>query len=317
MALLPETAVAEGDCRLYCQSAEVMAQLADGSVALTVTSPPYWNAIDYDIHARHQRQRDYRQRRYGCGFEAEGDAGYQGWLDWAARVFSEVFRATKPGGFCAVVIGTILQDGVHYPAPFDLLGRLQQAGWLFHQDIIWNKVTAGVRRAGVAIQQPYPGYYYPNIMTEYILLLRKPGEAIFRQRNGGREASRYQIDDLFKRDIANNIWHIAPVPPGIIDHPCPFPEEIPARLIRLYSWHGEMVLDPFLGSGQTAKVALQLGRRAVGYDIIQRYIDTAAKRLQEPSRIRNLQLVPRMEKIACSPVDGLHGPKMNAELPEK
>ena len=97
---------------------------------------------------------------------------------------------------------------------------LRDIGWEFHQDIIWNKVTGGVKRAGLFIQRPQAGYYYPNIMTEYILVFRKPGEF----RRGKKQA--LDIDDLFKRDIANNIWHIAPIPPRTIDHPCPFPEEL-------------------------------------------------------------------------------------------
>ncbi len=65
-------------------------------------------------------------------------------------------------------------------------------------------------------------------------------------------------------DIANNVWHIAPVPPDVIDHPCPFPEEIPDRLIQLYSYADDVVLDPFAGSGQTLKVAKQLKRQVRG-----------------------------------------------------
>ena len=134
-------------------------------------------------------------------------------------------------------------------------------------------------------------------MTEYILLFRKPGEKIYRQVNGNREASRFEIDDVFKMDVANNIWHIAPVPPRTIDHPCPFPEEIPYRLIQLYSYQGDVVLDPFVGSGQTTKVAVELGRNAVGYDTKQEYLDYARTRLEEPLKVRPKQLIARFEKI--------------------
>ena len=113
--------------------------------------------------------------------------------------------------------------------------------------------------------------------------------------------SAYPIDDLFKRDVANNIWHIAPVPPGMIDHPCPFPEEILDRLIKLYSYKNDTVLDPFLGSGQTAKVALALGRNCVGYDVEKSYVSLAEQRIREPSRIRKQQLVPRFAKVSVDP----------------
>ena len=72
---------------------------------------------------------------------AEGFDDYDGYLDLMQRIFGEVLRITKPGGFCAVVIGTVLMKGTHVPVPFDIVARLVQAGWLFHQDIIWHKTT--------------------------------------------------------------------------------------------------------------------------------------------------------------------------------
>ena len=82
-------------------------------------------------------------------------------------------------------------------------------------------------------------------------------------------AAAYLINDLFTKEIANNIWHIAPVPPDYIDHPAPFPEEISYRLITMYSYPGELVLDPF-----------------AGYEVIQKYVDLANSRLHEPLKVR-------------------------------
>ena len=161
---------------LRAKSSETMAELEDESVTLTVTSPPYWNAIDYDRHAE-DPGRSYRTRGYSNGF-----ADYESYLDWVTGIFSETLRKTRPGGFLAVVVGAVLLNGASYPVPFDLVGRLTEAGWLFHQDIVWHKTTAGVKRAGVFIQRPYPGYYHPNIMTEYILVFRKPGWPIYKDR---------------------------------------------------------------------------------------------------------------------------------------
>jgi site-specific DNA-methyltransferase (adenine-specific) len=212
---------------------------------------------------------------------------------------------TRPGGFCAIVIGTVLLNGRHFPVPFDLIARLTRSGWQFHQDIIWHKCTAGVKRAGVTIQKPYPGYYYPNIMTEYILILRKPGDPIYRHHTDeDKTGSAYPINRLFTLDIANNIWHIAPVPPDLIDHPCPFPEEIPHRLIQLYSYRGELVLDPFVGSGQTTKVARHLGRKFAGYDTIEKYVQLAEARLKEDLHIRAQQLVAVFDKIDKDELSG-------------
>jgi len=281
--------------------------LADGCVALTVTSPPYWNAIDYDTHATDKKQH-YRTRSYSTGY-----SGYTDYLDWLEKILAgDVWRVTKPGGFCAIVIGTVLLNSVHYPVPFDLILRLTRNGWEFHQDIIWHKCTAGVKRAGVTIQKPYPGYFYPNIMTEYILVFRKPGSPIYKARSQQEKANaRFPINRLFTMDIANNIWHIAPVPPDLLDHPCPFPEEIPCRLITMFSYPGDLILDPFVGSGQTTKVAHCLGRSFVGYDIIAKYVQLAMKRLNEPLSIRPQQLTAVFEKVGLDepiqPSDGASG----------
>ncbi len=135
-------------------------------------------------------------------------------------------------------------------------------------------------------------------MNEYILIFRKPGPKIFTDRSSEEKAgSNFPINRVFTLDIANNIWHIAPVPPGFIQHPSPFPEEIPYRLIRLYSYLSEVVLDPFVGSGQTLKVARALGRKFVGYEILSKYIDLATDRLNEPLAIRSQQLVAVFNKI--------------------
>ncbi len=285
--------------QIYNHSCEHMTELGDNTVALTVTSPPYWNAIDYDIHATDKSQH-YRTRAYANGY-----AEYSDYLDWLERIFGEVFRVTKPGGFCAIIIGTVLLDGKHYPVPFDLTTRLTRRGWEFHQDIIWHKCTAGVKRAGVTIQKPYPGYYYPNIMTEYILIFRKPGDPIYKERNASEKTSAaFPINRLFTMDTANNIWHIAPVPPDLLDHPCPFPEEIPYRLITMYSYPGELILDPFVGSGQTTKVARWLGREFVGFEVIEKYVQLSMRRLREPLSIRPKQLIAVFEKIGLDDPSG-------------
>ncbi|MDP2857096.1 MAG: site-specific DNA-methyltransferase [Bacillota bacterium] len=277
---------------VFCKSCERMDDLPDGSVALTVTSPPYWNAVDYDRHADDPGA-EYRTRRYSLGFEA-----YHEYLEWFLRISREVFRATKPGGFYTLVVGTVLLDGAHYPVPFHITSRLGGLGWEFHQDIVWHKVTGGVKRAGVFIQKPYPGYYYPNVMTEYILVFRKPGPPIYSARpEADLQGARTPTLRLYTNEIANNVWHIPPIPPGHLSHPCPFPEEIPLRLITLYSYPGDLVLDPFCGSGQTLKVAAALGRHFVGYEINEKYVRYAKSRLAEPLSIRAQQLIAVFEKI--------------------
>ena len=274
------------DYRFFCKSSLDLSDCADESIHLTATSPPYWNSIDYDLHSRNGNAVWHRQRNY----QALGET-FTEYLDQIEQAFAEVLRVTCEGGFCAIVVGTILHERKHYAAPMHITDRLVKIGWEFHQDIVWNKVTGGVKRAGVFIKYPRFGYFYPNIMTEYILVFRKPGE----QRRG--TINEVPIDELYKRDIANNIWHIAPVPPKSIEHPCPFPEELVRRLILLYSQQGDWVLDPFLGSGQTALAALRLNRGCIGYDIEQTYIDLAIQRILQPPSSRKFNLIPRMQKL--------------------
>lgn len=272
--------------RFYKQSAFSMPQCGDKTITLTVTSPPYWNSIDYDIHAGEGVEAWHRERNYSAF-----GSSFEDFLDNIGRVFKEVYRATMEGGFCAIVIGTILHKKRHYPAPMMTTNRMIALGWEFHQDIIWNKVTGGVKRAGCFIQHPKPGYYYPNIMTEYILVFRKPG----RFWRGEKQA--LEINEVFTHDIANNIWHIAPVPPGQIEHPCPFPEELARRLVVLYSNEGDEILDPFLGSGQTALAALREKRHCVGFDIEEKYLELALSRVSDPPKPRAFNLIAHFEKL--------------------
>jgi site-specific DNA-methyltransferase (adenine-specific) len=274
--------------QFYAHSCEAMPELADASVDLTVTSPPYWNAVDYDAHTRDAKQ-NYRPRQA---------QDYPTYLDFLKRVFTEVYRAHKPGTHCAIVIGTVLLNGKHVPVPYHVTQVMEEIGWEFHQDIIWAKVTGGVKRAGSTIQHPYPGYYYPNLMLEYILVFRKPSKArIYSGRTKkDKERDGMALDAVFTRDIANNIWHIAPVPPNQLPHPCPFPEEIAYRLIRLFSYTGDLVLDPFAGIGTTLKVAQATGRNWVGYELKSEYIKAAQKRVKEALNLRK-QLIAEFVKV--------------------
>ncbi len=257
-----------------------LSKLSANKVALTVTSPPYHNAINYQEHQ-------------------DADGWYRGtvttsleeWIEDMRKVFSEVYRVTKPGGFCCIVIGNeIIENKNKLPLPALLLVELtkKEIGWNFFEEIIWNKVTGGKKRFRVTVQHPYPTYYYPNIMHEQILILRK-----LPFHNIKDKKSKLIINDLMKKEIANSVWHIAPMPPSYRKfHPAAFPEEIPYRLIQLYSNVGDLVLDPFVGSGQTTKMARFLNRKYVGVDKSPKYVKIAQKRTLEKPSLRKLQLVP-------------------------
>ncbi|HXV46802.1 MAG TPA: site-specific DNA-methyltransferase [Nitrososphaera sp.] len=274
--------IALGNCK------NVLRRLPANSVQLTITSPPYRNAIDYDMHAS------------GSGGYYRGklnlDTG--DYLDDMAEIFGDkVYRVTKEGGYCCIVIANEVVNGTILPLPHMLLSRLVQPSgrWNLHEEIIWHKVTGGTNRYGSFVINPYPKYYRANIMHEFILILRK-GDV-----NSGRTQRKNALPathEEWTKEIANSVWHIAPVPPGYIDHPCPYPEEIPYRLMKLYSYENDVVLDPFNGSGQTTKVAHHFGRRYVGIDLVKDYVNLARARIErEPLHIRDEALIANWKKI--------------------
>lgn len=249
-----------------------------GRVALAVTSPPYHNAISYASHVVDPRA-NYRTRE-AISYEGQ-------YLPMLRRVWAACHRMLMPGGYLAVNVGTVLMDGHHFPLPQDITADLETAGepWEFVRAIIWNKVTAGVKRAGSVIKHRLPGYWYPNILTEHIIVVRKPGPM---------------------RTLNNDVppewwaptWDLAPVPPGQVPHPAPFPEDLPHRLIRMLTTEGDVVMDPFLGAGATTKAAYDLSRVGLGFDIESKYLEYARKRLRAPSMVRPLQL-----RISTVPVE--------------
>lgn len=256
------------------ENASIVAPELVGKVALCVTSPPYHNAISYTTH------QDDRQANYRVRTQLDYAEDYLALTD---RVWSECHTMLRPGGYLAVNVGTVLDAGHHFPLPQDITAQLIESlmGWQFVRSILWNKVTAGVKRAGSVIQHQLPGYYYPNIMTEHIIIVRKKGL------RGGKPP-------VLNQDVPSewweNIWDLAPVPPRTVDHPAPFPEDLPHRLIRMLTNEGDLVLDPFNGAGATTKAAYDLGRRGIGFDLSAQYVAYAKERLSAQTTVRPQQL---------------------------
>ena len=249
--------------------APVLAAELLGQINLVVTSPPYHNAISYVDHAA-DPSANYRNR-YSQDYANE-------YMTLLNRIWSSCNEMLVPGGYLAVNVGSVLDNGYHYPLAEDIIAELMKTNaWDYVRSIFWHKVTAGVKRAGSVIQHPYPGYWHPNIMTEHIILVRKPG--LIRVPNGD-----------VPKEWLEPVWDLAPVPPRSVEHPAPYPEDLPHRLIRMFTNPGEWVMDPFNGAGATTKAAHDLGRSAIGFDIEEKYIAIAKKRITQPSTVREMQL---------------------------
>ena len=268
---------------------KVLSQIDEEFVDLTITSPPYRNAIDYDMHVKNGNdpKKNYRGKL---------SVKVPDYIEDINLMFKEVHRVTKEGGYCCIVIGNEINKGTLEPLPSLLLTKLYEQGWNLHEEFVWHKVTGGANRAGSFVQHPYPSYFRANIMHEFILVMRKGKNKLRKMQYAFTNINQ----DIVWKEIVNSVWHIAPVPPGFLEHPCPFPEEIPYRLINLFSNEDDVVLDPFNGAGQTTKVAKYMKRKFFGIDIHQKYVDYAKSRLKEPPHIRDESITLGFERDASS-----------------
>ncbi|MEM3290835.1 MAG: site-specific DNA-methyltransferase [Candidatus Micrarchaeaceae archaeon] len=240
-----------------------MKEVPDSSIHLIVTSPPYFNApFDYPDMFK----------------------DYDDFLNMITDVSKEMFRVLARGRVVCLVTQDVRIDGKLYPITSDILRIMMSSGFTYRDRIIWRKPDGYVRisrRSGVLIQHPYPMYYYPDNVFEEILIVQKGRYK--------RERSDTQIDiERFNREKWYlNVWDITNVLPSRNDGVAAFPEEIPYRLITLFSHVGETVLDPFAGSGTTLKVAKELGRKAIGYEIDTRLMDVIRKKVNVEMIIRD------------------------------
>ena len=275
---------------VVCADSKTLSKfIKPNSVALTVTSPPYGNAINYSQHVKNLKS--------GKGKEFRGNVGgsLEDYLNEMQEIFSEVRKVTMPGGFCCIVIADELSEGVLIPLPSLLISKLvdmsdEDEGWHLRDMIIWNKVTAGRSGAGNRFSQfvkiPVPTRYRANIMHEYIIVLQKGKQARFLPKTDPE----VPLNRAMKRQVALSVWDITPVPPNVIKHPAVFPEQIPWRLIQMYTKPGDVVLDPMCGSGQTVKVANSLKRKYIGVDIRKAYVSLAKKRAKEKMMLSNFMI---------------------------
>jgi site-specific DNA-methyltransferase (adenine-specific)/site-specific DNA-methyltransferase (cytosine-N4-specific) len=228
-----------------------MREVEDESIHLVVTSPPYYNA-PFDFPNL---------------FE-----DYDEYLNMLKDVGAEIYRVLKEGRIACFVVQDVRIDGELYSIVADLINIMQKIGFRYRDKIIWKKPEGYIRisrRSGVLIQHPYPMYFYPDNIYEEIVIFQKGKFRYSEIPSDLKEKSKIDINRFLKEKWYLSIWEITNVLPSdkLSKYTAVFPEELVERLILLYSYVGETVLDPFLGTGTTSAVAKRLGRNSIGYEI--------------------------------------------------
>ena len=222
---------------------KVLFCVKDESVHLTFTSPPYYNARDYSIYP-----------------------SYEAYLNFLEEVFKETYRITKEGRFLIVNTSPVIVPRIsrahsskRYPIPFDLHNILVKMGWEFIDDIVWMKPEYSVKnRIGGFQQHRKPLAYKPNSVTEYLMVYRKKTDRLL-----DWNMKQYPIDVVESSKVrgefeTTNVWQICPKSDKV--HSAVFPEELCKRVIEYYSYKGDLVFDPFAGSGTFGRTAKKMNR---------------------------------------------------------
>ncbi|GAB4309375.1 MAG: hypothetical protein Kow0069_08580 [Promethearchaeota archaeon] len=258
--------------RVHFGTAERMDALADGSVDLVVTSPPYGTVKDYGAPEQ-------------IGFSDS----FGRYFRRLATVWRECFRVLKPGRRMAVNVGDqYLRASEHgryrvLPIASRVVVDCEAAGFDFLGDVIWQKVSTTNTTGGCSFMGSifYPRNGLVTYDYEHVLIFKKPGKSGWAGERAAelREYSKIPLDE-WKRWFVGH-WQF----PGVrqVGHEAQFPGELPHRLVRMFSVVGDVVLDPFVGSGTTLKVAWSLLRRSVGYEVNESFAPVVEKKLAEAS----------------------------------
>ncbi len=244
--LLPEN-VAN---RIFCKSSERMDELPENSVHLMVTSPPYNVGKEYDENLTLKEYREFLK-----------------------KVWQEVYRVLVPGGRACINIANLGRKP-YIPLHCFVVEDMMEIGFLMRGEVIWNKGSSA------SSSTAWGSWLSPANPTlrdvhEYILIFSKG--TFSRNRLAGRTSTISREEFL---DYTKSVWNFPAESAKSIGHPAPFPVELPYRLIQLYTYKGEVVLDPFMGSGQTALAAIKTDRRFVGYEIDEEYVRLAERRIR-------------------------------------
>jgi len=256
-----------------------MAELSDQSIHFIVTSPPYFNA-PFD---------------YKGLFE-----NYDQYLGVINRMAKEAYRVLQEGRIFALNIDDMLVDGQKYPITADAIKIFQNVGFRYRDKIVWKKPDGYLRisrRSGVLLKNPYPMYFYPDNLLESIIIFQKGKFNYHSISKEIREKSKIDTKEFQANGWYKTIWEITNVLPGskLEKGVAAFPDELVYRLIKLFSYNDETVLDPFLGSGTTMKVAKKLDRNSVGFEIIRDLESVIRKKINLENKVdnKNFQVIER------------------------
>jgi DNA modification methylase len=236
--------------QIYCKTSELMEEIPDYSIHLMVTSPPYNANKEYDA-----------------------DLSLEEYRALLKRVFQETYKKLVTGGRACINIANLGRKP-YIPLHAYIIEDMLDIGFLMRGEIIWNKASSASPSTawGSWLSASNPVL---RDVHEYILVFSKES---FSRKRGNKENSLRKEDFL---EWTKSVWTFPAVSAKSIEHPAPFPEELPHRLIQLYTFKEEVVLDPFCGSGTTCIAALRNGRHYLGYEIKPDYVALAHRRIRE------------------------------------
>lgn len=237
--------------KIFPKSSENMDELPDNSIHLMVTSPPYNVGKEYDKNLTLTEYREFLK-----------------------RVWKEVYRVLVPGGRACINIANLGRKP-YIPLHAYIIEDMLEIGFLMRGEVIWNK---GATASSSTAWGSWMSATNPTLrdVHEYILIFSK--ETFTRKNPSGRKSTIAKEEFL---EFTKSVWTFSAESAKKIGHPAPFPIELPYRCIQLYTFENEVVLDPFMGSGQTAIAALMTNRFYVGYEINEEYVKLANKRIEE------------------------------------
>ena len=239
--------------RIFCKSSESMSELPDNSIHLMITSPPYNVAKEYDE-----------------------DLSLKEYLQFLNRVWRETYRVLVHGGRVCINVANLGRKP-YIPLHSYIIQGMLEIGYLMRGEIIWNKASSASPSTAWGSWLSAANPVLRDI-HEYILIFCKDA---FSRKRGDKKNTIKKEQFL---EWTKSVWTFPAVSAKKIGHPAPFPEELPYRLIQLYSFKDDVVLDPFVGSGTTCLAALKAGRNYVGYDNNHEYVKLAEDRVRAYTR---------------------------------